>query len=225
MPSYNYSSSNTIAVISADVSVGERLFSEAGKNSGSPYTLHLFNGYKSVLHSEPLFNPSVVLLDIVQPEFHPVLMVQELKQRWPGSAIILLYEQQSMASLLNTLLGGALGCIERHASFAEIHHTFGVLKNGGSPIPPPIAKALLLQLHPTPNLTFNLSARELEVILGIVDGLSYKMIAARLHISIDTVRKYIRSTYRKLNINSKGELLARYHKYINNRHHTSILEQ
>lgn len=42
----------------------------------------------------------------------------------------------------------------------------------------------------------------------IEDGLSYKLIAARLHISLDTVRNHIRNVYRKLQVNSKGELLA-----------------
>ena len=44
---------------------------------------------------------------------------------------------------------------------------------------------------------------------GIVDGLSYKMIADRLDISIDTMRTHIMPIYRLLNINSKGELIRR----------------
>lgn len=52
-----------------------------------------------------------------------------------------------------------------------------------------------------------LTQRQHEIVLGIVDGLSYKMIAARLDISIDTVRSHIMHIYRALNINSKGELI------------------
>ena len=39
--------------------------------------------------------------------------------------------------------------------------------------------------------------------------MSYKLIATRLFISVDTVRNHIRAVYRKLQINSKGQLMAR----------------
>lgn len=51
-----------------------------------------------------------------------------------------------------------------------------------------------------------LTPRELDVANGILDGLSYKLIAAKYDISLSTVRMNIRSIYRKLNINSKSEL-------------------
>jgi DNA-binding CsgD family transcriptional regulator len=51
-----------------------------------------------------------------------------------------------------------------------------------------------------------LSARETEVVQGILDGLSYKLIADRYDISIDTVRFHIKTIYRKLKINSKSQL-------------------
>jgi len=40
----------------------------------------------------------------------------------------------------------------------------------------------------------------------ILNGLSYKMVGEKLGISIDTVRMNIKHVYKKLNINSKGEL-------------------
>ena len=53
-----------------------------------------------------------------------------------------------------------------------------------------------------------LTPREQQVVQGIEDGLSYKLIAARLSISVDTVRNFIRIVYRKLPVNSKGEVMA-----------------
>jgi DNA-binding CsgD family transcriptional regulator len=61
------------------------------------------------------------------------------------------------------------------------------------------------------NITEDLSEREKQVVDGIVAGLSYKLVADNMNVSIDTVRKHIKNIYRKLHINSKGELIARYH--------------
>ena len=56
---------------------------------------------------------------------------------------------------------------------------------------------------------YDLSDREKEVLQSLVDGNSYKMVAASLKISIDTVRTHIRSIYEKLQVNSKSEAVAK----------------
>ncbi len=57
--------------------------------------------------------------------------------------------------------------------------------------------------------SFNLSEREKEVLQWLVDGNSYKMVAAEMDISIDTVRSHIRNIYDKLHVNSKSEAVAK----------------
>jgi DNA-binding CsgD family transcriptional regulator len=44
--------------------------------------------------------------------------------------------------------------------------------------------------------------------LAIIEGLSYKLIAAKYDISIDTVRKHIKNIYSKLHIRSKAEIFS-----------------
>ena len=50
-----------------------------------------------------------------------------------------------------------------------------------------------------------LTARELDVLTQIAKGLSYSDIGTRLNISSHTVGSYIKSIYRKLEVNSRGE--------------------
>lgn len=54
-----------------------------------------------------------------------------------------------------------------------------------------------------------LSEREREVLAELCQGKSYKMVADALYISQDTVRTHIRSIYRKLEVNSKSEAVAK----------------
>lgn len=60
----------------------------------------------------------------------------------------------------------------------------------------------------TPPTSSDLSPREREILEGLVDGLSYKLIAAKYYISPDTVKNHIQTIYRKLHVNSKGEAIS-----------------
>ncbi|HWJ28479.1 MAG TPA: helix-turn-helix transcriptional regulator [Flavisolibacter sp.] len=60
-----------------------------------------------------------------------------------------------------------------------------------------------------PDNNYNLSEREKRVLQLLVDGNSYKMVAAEMQISIDTVRSHIRNIYEKLHVNSKSEAVAK----------------
>jgi len=74
---------------------------------------------------------------------------------------------------------------------------------------PSIAKLVVQFFGPKKAPESGLTPRENDIVKGLVDGLSYKLIAARLDISIHTVRQHIRSIYRKLNINSKAEVISK----------------
>ncbi|MDX9749509.1 MAG: response regulator transcription factor [Flavobacteriales bacterium] len=54
-----------------------------------------------------------------------------------------------------------------------------------------------------------LSPREKEVLNALVEGLSYKMIAARLSISFETVRSHIKRIYEKLRVHNNTEAVAK----------------
>jgi LuxR family maltose regulon positive regulatory protein len=67
--------------------------------------------------------------------------------------------------------------------------------------------------HPLPQavqpLVGPLSERELEVLRLLAIGLKYKEIAARLHISLNTVRDHVKNLYGKLDVNSRTRAVAR----------------
>ena len=52
-------------------------------------------------------------------------------------------------------------------------------------------------------------AREKEVLTCLVKGMSYKMIAAELFISADTVPSHLRVVYDKLHVHSKTEAVIK----------------
>ena len=71
---------------------------------------------------------------------------------------------------------------------------------------PKIARMVITHINQPRSITEKLTKRERDIVDGIVDGLSYKLIADRHEIAIDTVRMNVKKVYRKLRINSKSEL-------------------
>ena len=55
-----------------------------------------------------------------------------------------------------------------------------------------------------------LSPREEQVLDCLAKGYVYKQISEELHISIDTIRTYIRRIYDKLHVHSRTEAVAKY---------------
>ena len=55
-----------------------------------------------------------------------------------------------------------------------------------------------------------LTARESQVLQYLAKGLSYKLVAAELTISVETVRTHIKRIYEKLHVHSVTEALAKY---------------
>ncbi len=51
---------------------------------------------------------------------------------------------------------------------------------------------------PTDRQDSLLTPKEKELVVGLVDGLSYKMIADRVSVSIDTIRFHIKNIYKRL---------------------------
>ena len=77
---------------------------------------------------------------------------------------------------------------------------------GGAPMSPAVARKVLAFFNKRGQIRaareFDLSARELDVLRGLVDGLTYKMIATKLNISCSTVNSHVMRIYEKLHVKS-----------------------
>ncbi len=59
-------------------------------------------------------------------------------------------------------------------------------------------------------LAIALTDKELMVVQLLTDGLSYKMVADRMQITMNTVRTHIRNIYEKLQVHSKAEVISQH---------------
>lgn len=156
--------------------------------------------------------PNVLLMDIQLPGMSGIKGMEIIKSKYPEIDIIMLTVYHDSHKIFDSLKAGASGYLLKHTSLPEIKESIDTLLKGGAPMSPQIARKVITHFNdqgPKKNPDSALTNREQDIVNGLVDGLSYKMIADRFDISIDTVRAHIRNIYKKLHVNSKGEVIAK----------------
>ncbi|MNL01040.1 Oxygen regulatory protein NreC [compost metagenome] len=166
----------------------------------------LFNSASSMLPmgSHPL-RPDVIILDI---QHQDATIIEKVSKMYPETEIIVLTQLADVKTVRRAFRNGAVSYVLKDTCLQYLFHAIIITLNHGSFVSPTINRALIEQAFSSKKYEDMLTARELQIANGIVEGLSYKLIAQQYHISLDTVRIYIKRVYRKLNINSKGELIA-----------------
>jgi DNA-binding NarL/FixJ family response regulator len=201
-----------LVIVEDDKEIRETLVNYFNKDSKRFSKVISFQSIEKLLETKQPLEKFIVLQDIKLPGISGIEGIFPIKSKWPNCEIIILSVQSDSANIFKAICAGASGYIEKGTSLKSIKEALIALNEGGSPITPSIARKIIDYFQPSKNLTEHLSPREEEVVKGLIDGLSYKLIAARLDVSIDTIRKHVKKIYGKLQINSKGELLAKYHQ-------------
>ncbi|MEO5947909.1 MAG: response regulator transcription factor [Chitinophagaceae bacterium] len=156
--------------------------------------------------------PDVVLMDIQMPEINGIEAVGMLREKYPELKILMQTIFEDSEKIFQSILAGASGYILKNTSPSRFLDFIKETYEGGAPMSPSVATKvmkMITQQFPSAKLnTFNLSDREKEILSCLVNGMSYKLIAAACFISIDTVRGHIRNIYEKLHVHSKSEAVA-----------------
>jgi DNA-binding NarL/FixJ family response regulator len=163
---------------------------------------------RNIDHTGP---PDVLIMDLGLPGMSGTEGIKIIKERFTDTDIVVFSIYNDPKKIFDSLCAGATGYLLKNTPLNEIKEAIQILASGGSPMSPQIARKVVEFFNPQGKQKKEspLSSKEKEIVIGLVDGLSYKLIADRLSISIETVRFHIKNIYRKLHVHSKAEVISR----------------
>ncbi|AHM60319.1 putative transcriptional regulatory protein yxjL [Flammeovirgaceae bacterium 311] len=160
-----------------------------------------------------LHQPDVVLMDINMPGIGGLAGLQLIKNRFPGVKVVMLTVFDDNQTVFDAMKAGADGYLLKKTPPAKLLEYLQDVYGGGAAMSASVARQVLqLFAHPpvAQQITdYQLSEREKQVLQWLVNGYSYKLIAAELHISLETVRSHIKKIYEKLQVHSKTEAVTK----------------
>jgi DNA-binding NarL/FixJ family response regulator len=149
--------------------------------------------------------PDVVLMDLSMPALDGIAATRLIRQRAPETQVVILTMHSDDDSLTRAIRAGAAGYLVKDCSTDEIVDAIEKVASGEVTLSPELAASMLEEDAGAPVI----SDREKEVLQLIADGLSPTELAARLYISVKTVKNHLTSIYQKLDSRDRTQAVVR----------------
>jgi DNA-binding NarL/FixJ family response regulator len=156
--------------------------------------------------------PDVVLMDLRMPVLDGTQATARILAAHPGIAVLVLTTFADDDSILGALRAGARGYLTKDAGRSDLEAAIRSVSQGQSTFAPEVGALLIGRIADTPRPAAErfptLTAREAEVVDLIAEGLSNGEIAARLFVSVATVKTHVNAVFAKLAVRDRAQLIA-----------------
>ena len=159
-------------------------------------------------------NPEIVLLDITMPKKTGIEVVAEVKQYNHSVKFIMLSMHDNPEYVLKSVQAGALSYLLKNTDHEEIIKAVKAVSSGQKYFSPDIY-AIILNGLANPDLIKGnqlgeiLTRREKEILKEVSMGLSTKLIADKLCISVRTVETHRINLMKKMEVHNSAELIKK----------------
>lgn len=147
--------------------------------------------------------PDVAVVDLEMPRMDGLEVAAELGRALRTCAVVVLTGRGRPVHLQRAMTTGAKGFVVKGAPAASLADVVRRVRDGQRYVDPGLA-ADALTLPPSP-----LTARELEVLRLVADGLSNAQIARRVHLAEGTVRNYLAAIVDKVDATDRQDAVRR----------------
>lgn len=153
----------------------------------------------------------LVVMDIDMPGIGGVEGVKQIKQAAPLTKVVMHTMFDDDNRIFDSICAGADGYLLKNTSPMQLITALQEVMQGGAPMSPFVAQKVFqfFRNQQQPVSDFNLTNRETMILELLVKGNSYKMIADKSNVTIDTVKKHLQNIYHKLHVNCGTEAVAK----------------
>lgn len=157
------------------------------------------------------YRPDLVIMDIDMPGMSGIEAVALVRKRNRELPILMLTVFDDNKHVFDAICAGASGYLLKKHILTRLFSAIDEVLDGGAPMSPSVARMVLASMqHKTADDNpYRLTPKEHQVLTSLSKGNSYKLIAAEVLISIDTVRTHIRKIYEKLHVHSQAEAVSK----------------
>lgn len=161
-------------------------------------------------------NPDLdlALLDLNMPGSDGAISIRYFNQHYPHIPVMVVSGEEGRTIMEKVMASGALGFVCKNSSAPVMLSALNLVLSGGVYVPPQLLRpsddasrqdADRLDKRSTRTNEFGLTARQMEVLQCIAEGLSNKEIADRLNLAEGTVKIHVAATYQTLRVNNRME--------------------
>jgi DNA-binding NarL/FixJ family response regulator len=155
--------------------------------------------------------PDILLIDLGLPGISGIEVIHRVKRVSPATRALVLTVHDDEDKIFDAIRAGADGYLLKASSPEDLLKSIQELRDGGSPITAGVARKVLAAFADLrkPSTDYGLTERERSILNFLVDGISRKEIADRLFVSYHTIDFHIRNIYRKLQVNTQSDAVAK----------------
>ncbi len=152
--------------------------------------------------------PDVILMDLVMPKMDGTTATRLIREQFPGVQIIALTSFQDKELVQEVLQAGAISYLLKDVSANELAEAIRGAYAGRPTLSPGATEALIQAARQEPAPGHDLTPREKEVLILIVEGLNNSAIAERLFISRSTAKAHVSNILSKLGVTNRAEAIT-----------------
>lgn len=165
------------------------------------------NGAEAVAQTLAL-RPDVIIMDLQMPQKSGLEAIDEIRQEIPEARILVVTSFAEDDRVFSAIKAGAQGYLLKDSTPEELLQAIRDVHEGRPSLHPTIASKVIQELHRPTALqptSDPLTARELEILKCVAQGLTNQTIAEQLVVSERTVRTHVSNILSKLHLANRTQ--------------------
>ncbi len=152
--------------------------------------------------------PDVILMDMAMPDMDGISAIHAIRKSHPQVRIIALTSFKEGSRIKKALEAGAIGYLIKDVSADDLSRAIRAAHAGRATHSPEVTQSLVEVENQQPVPGHDLTEREHEVLVLMIEGLNNIQIAGRLTVSPSTIKSHVSNILTKLGVASRTEAVT-----------------